>query len=420
MPRVKKVNKLMLWGFKSYKELDEYKNEAKKEVKKEPKKEVKNEAKKEVKKDVKREPFNLEENYGVEDLEFLNKEYDRIENILGKLDDMDKIEEYEELQDKLYQLIEGLEMMKKMQGGAVKTAGKTVKSTAKPITKEEVKKEVKTSKKPAKGSEEAKELGRRLAEARKKKREERGVVVIDEKKDYKKDLTPYYKFGEIPQGYRPATMEEAIRNNEIGEYGRFVVDDNVYYYYKKHTIMLNDNISDIMLNITLNGLKRRIMTLLNEIEIYKSRVDNDKYKDSIEENIEKLNEYKLSKKEVQGAYNYFLKEYAKRQNIPFVKASFKLDKPDVKLTKKVIYDVPKPKVIIDPRTNKPVDNRRVVSDNTLYIVKIGDEEMTLNKKYFENGKLKNKYALQLKKKNIIFREKYYNDDIKDEIFYRIM
>jgi hypothetical protein len=418
MPRVKKTNKLMLWGFKSYKELDDFKKEAKKEEVKEEvvKKEVvKKEVKKEVKKDdkkVEREPFNLNENYGVDDLDFLNKEYDRIENILGKLDDFDKIEEYEELQDKLYELIEGLEMMKKMKGGVIK-------STYKPFTGGAVKSTVKsTSKKPAKGSPEALELGKRLAEARRKKREERGVVVIDEKKEYKKDLTPYYKFGEIPTGYRPATMEEAIRNNEIGEYGRFIVDENVYYYYKKHTIMLNDSISDILLNSTLNGLKRRILKILDEIEIYKSKIDNDKYKDNIDENKQKLNEYKLSKKEVQGAYNYFLKEYAKRQNIPFVKASFKYIQPEVKTKQKVEYKVPQRKITIDPRTNKPVDNRTI--DEDLYNIMINDKILTLNKKYFDNKKLKNKYALQLKKKNIIFREKYYNDDIIDEIFYKII
>ena len=62
--------------------------------------------------------FSLDEDYGPQDLPFLNKEYDRIEKEITNKGGWD--DDLIELQDKLNDLIEGLEAMKKMTGGRVK------------------------------------------------------------------------------------------------------------------------------------------------------------------------------------------------------------------------------------------------------------------------------------------------------------
>ena len=66
--------------------------------------------------------FNLDDEYTYKDLDFLNSEYDRIEELFGNVSPEEE-DELMDLQDKLYNLIEGLTAMKelteKMEGQGV-------------------------------------------------------------------------------------------------------------------------------------------------------------------------------------------------------------------------------------------------------------------------------------------------------------
>ena len=112
-----KNNKVMLWGLKKIdsKLLGPYEKKYIPPIEKRgrPKKEI------DVKK-TKKKGFDLEEDYGVEDLEFLKSESDRIDTDLNKKDIPDEL--YEELtdkQDKIYDLIEVLEGLKKISGKSI-------------------------------------------------------------------------------------------------------------------------------------------------------------------------------------------------------------------------------------------------------------------------------------------------------------
>jgi hypothetical protein len=112
---MEKNSKVMLWGLEktSSKMLKEYEgqnNNPKSTIKQKTNKVKKDEkpSKKEERK------FDPEEDYGIQDLPFLKKESQRIDNEIEKDIDYD---ENIDLQDKIYELIETLEEMSEKFGG---------------------------------------------------------------------------------------------------------------------------------------------------------------------------------------------------------------------------------------------------------------------------------------------------------------
>ena len=463
-------NQVLLWGMKPVKKslLEEFdkgnKNPHSLTRKKEPK------AKEEVK--VKKEPvkrvFSLDEDYGVQDLPFLNKEYERIEKELSKTISREEMDDLTDQQDKLYELIEGLEAFQKMSGKSIvykkaddfgdddltgtniikrvsKLIGKGFKKGSpeakahaekmrkvleerKGIKKEVVKKETKS--RVEKGSEQAKELGRKLAEAKRKKAEEAKKDKEEPKTKHTK-AKPWYYIGDIPKGYREATEDEAIINNKVSEYGKYVVDEDKWILYRDYDILLSDKKTDNEMTWYMNSLKKRILSSLQEIEILESKLENDKYKDKWTEIKNKLANEKEKRKYLQAGWNWYYKIICLKTGRKYERQKFELPKRELSESQLNIKDEYKSKFIrpIDPRTGKPAEYESAIEpvkqepkhkgdvDVELYFEKDGDL-IKLSTKYFtQDYKLKSKYVKQLLDKGIILNKKHYTTEDFNKYFY---
>jgi hypothetical protein len=406
--------------------------------------------------------FEVGEDYGVQDLPFLNREYERIDNLMNGLQDMDLMDELMDKQDRLYELIEGLENLKRMTGhGVIKEqflnddldgddfivmqlkgmgfkkgspeaiahaekmrkaleAKKGIKTEVK-----EVKKSITSKARVEKGSEEAKAIGKRLAEAKKKKLEEAKKLKEEEEAKQPKPREklkgkPYYYIGDIPQGYREATMMEAIKNNKVSEYGKYPVDLDMYSYFRDYGVLLNENADDNEIRVMLSVLKKKTIRELEDIEIYNNKLDNPKYEDKKEEFKNKLNTAKDRRKVFNGMYNFYWKLWCERHDIEYKRV--KIERPKAKELKYEPTDISEwkpPERPIDPRTGKPIPIKDEIKKDAEYQFTRGDGvEIGLKRIYFDdNKKLKSKYAKQLFKKNIFLSEKFYQpEDVKKYFF----
>ena len=480
-------NEVLLWGENPVKKslLEQYdkgnKNPfslSRKKVKEENEEEERPKPKKAP---VKRE-FTLGEDYGVQDLDFLNKEYERIDKEIANGADL------YDLQDALYELIEGLEHMQKLQGRSINQQKKKEilkeyalnediigddfvgdgilkklkgligkgfkKGSPEAIAHAQKMREAIQAKKPKgevvkkatkarveKGSEQAKELGRRLAEAKKKKAEEAKKAKEEEEAKKPKVIEkpkgkPWYYIGDIPKGYREATEDEAIMAKKVSYYGKYVVDSEKWRLFKDYNILLTPDKTNKEIEWSMNGLKRRTIEALQNIEIYSSKLDNEKYKDRHNEFKHKLDEEKDKRKYLQAGYNWYYKLLCERTGKKYERQKIELEKPKIKVNKSTAkpLEYKEPERPIDPRTGKPVE----IGD--LYIDRLKDEEekkeeekktidvdlyfendgklITLSTKYFTpDYKLKSKYVEKLLKKGIILKKKHYTTEDYNKYFY---
>lgn len=397
--------------------------------------------------------FTLGEDYGVNDLSFLNEEYDRIDNLLSKETDEDEYSRLEDLQDKLYELIEGLENMKRLHGSGFKKGSPEAKAHAEKmraarehlksslhsdfkspngqaIPKEQPKpKEIKKSSKARveKGSEEAKALGKRLAEAKKAKASSKPKP-IEEPKQKKLSGKPYYYIGDIPKGYREATEVEAIKNNKVSEYGKYVVDSEMYRYFRDYGILLNPEAPLQEVHVMILVLKKKTLRALEDIEIFSSKLENPKYSDRKEEFETKLRVAKDCRKVYNAMYNFYWKIWCERKGLKYER--IKIERPVreiIETTKDVERYEPKENIIIDPRTGKPVPKRSIediekgFSSEDLTFERDG-QEISLNRKYFDSEmKLLPKYSKKLLDKKIILEKDFYTDnDYKKNVYHKAM
>ena len=411
--------------------------------------------------------FSLDEDYGPQDLPFLNKEYDRIEKEITNKGGWD--DDLIELQDKLNDLIEGLEAMKKMTGGRVKyeeeqkdleeihelmpkIIEKMIKLTGKGFKKGspealahakkmrealEAKKGPKVEKvvhksvskaRVEKGSEEAKALGRRLAEAKKKKAEEKKAEApkVEEVKKPKRGK-PWFYIGDIPKGYREATEDEAIQAKKVSLYGKYQVDNEKWRLYKEYGILLTEDKTNQEITWTMNGLKKRTLEILEEIEIISSKLENDKYKNKWNTYKLELEDLKEKRKYLQAGYNWYYKLLCGRTGKEYKRQKIELEKREIiPSSERVEYKPPvRP---IDPRTGKEAEyifpteekkkkEEKKFKDVDLLFEKNGDI-ITLSTKYFtQDYKLKPSYAKKLTAKNIFLKKKHYTTDDYNKYFY---
>lgn len=451
-------NKVLLWGLRkaSTKLLNEYDKGNKNPYSKKRNVEVVRQPK--VKEVIKKE-FNLDEDYTIDDLPFLNQEYDRIDKEISEGND-----DLYDLQDKLYELIEGLEAMKKFKGNGIKKVFKEMinhtelKPEIKSISKgrgfkkgspeakahaekmrlareakkpkgEIIKKESKA--RVQKGSEEAKAIAKRLLEARKAKQELKKQNEVKEVKP--KKGRPWYYIGDIPKGYREATEIEAIKNNKVSKYGKYEVDETRYMLYRDFDILLDENKSLQEVIWTLNALKKRVIKSLEEIEILNNKLENPKYDKNKTDNKNKLELEKNKKKYLQAGYNWYYKIYCEYKKIPYERQKITLPVKEIKINKsnKAEYIPKEEPIVIDPRTNKPIEkvdytfedkkksenNKNV--DVDLYFENNNDM-ITLSTKYFTpDYKLKPTYAKKLFDKKIILSKKHYTTDDYNKYFYHM-
>lgn len=499
-----------------------------------------------VKKAVSKRRFNEKEKYTIDDLDFLNSEYDRIEDEASNLTDFDKMDELVDIQDKIYNTIEKLKKeqyeeeekeynkpvveeddnikeIKKLNDELAKLTDKYIESRGdikirdKMEAIEEKIKKLSKQKKPAKkgksinisknidkepeiqdyeiiekiikmvgrgfkkgspeakahgekmrqallakkqpkavepvikkdtkarvqkGSEEAKALGKRLAEAKKakleaKKKDEEELKRIEAVRNPTKPKgRPWYYIGDIPRGYREATETEAIEKGKVSEYGKYQVDETKYNLWNNYEILLDENKTYKEVEWTLNGLKRRIVKSLQEIEILKSKLDNDKYKDRSNDFKTKLTFEKELRRHLQAGWNWYYKIYCNMKGIKYERKSFELPKKEeIKTTteSKAIYKAKEPEKIIDPRTGKEAklskysgetkkednDNLKDVDVNLLF--KKDDDIINLSTKYFtDDYKLKSKYVKKLFDKKIYLAKKHYTTEDYNKYFYTMM
>lgn len=507
-----------------------------------------------VKKEVDKRVYDSKEKYTIDDIGFLNKEYDRIEEEAVNLTDFSKMDELVELQDKIYETIEKLKKEKEKMDeediiepvkttgidfdeinklvsildelrekyiesrgdvnirmkieeieakidkmGKVKKTSKSGKGVCKTETKcEDIpikdidydfverimniigrgfkkgspeayahaekmrqlklakngppeKKVLITPKQESKaryvkGSEEAKEISRKLVEARKVKAEARKKEAEEVKK--KEELKnppkpkgrPWYYIGDMPKGYREATEVEAIKNGKVSKFGKYEVDDGKYFLWINYQVLLDDrkNINETVW--TANGIKRRIIRSLQDIEIYKSKLDNDKYESRSNEFKNKLAIEKEKRKYLQYAYDWYYKRYCQMKDIVYERRKIELPKDDkfapvkeevkqevkkeepkqeVKKTK-IKKEEPKPEPKPEVKKTKIKKEEVPEVDVDLYFKK-GDDTISLSTKYFtEKYKIKTEYIEKLHKKGIILAEKYYTpQDYKKYAFHMV-
>lgn len=425
-------NEVLLWGENkvSKKMLDEYdhgnKNPHSLSRRKKPIAEAVVEKKPKIQ--IKRE-FSIDEDYGIDDLDFLNKEYERIDKLISSNNNYKETEKLEDLQEKLYDIIEELDQLKKVSGKGIKKVVEEVIKVGKGFKKgspeaiahalkmresknksieEKVldKKPVLSKSRIEKGSEKAKEIGQRLAEARKKKKEE-----IKEEPIKKVSGKPWYYIGSIPKGYREATEDEAIKAKKISYYGKYIVDSQKWTLYKEYEILLTDKKNNNEIIWSMNGLKKRTINSLKEIEILSSKIENDKNKDKKNEIENKLSDEKIKRKFLQAGYNWYYKLLCERLNKPYTRQKIELEEKEIKQSEKEekqLVPVEQYKEI-DPRTGKVAETYLddVMDKTDKLLFSRGDEVISLNKKYFVNNKLTSKYAQKLYDKNIILEKEFY-------------
>ncbi len=155
--------------------------------------------------------------YKKSDLNFLNSEYDLITHLISESDITEDINILDDLQEKIYNKIEEVEKMVdisdkpkvRMIKGSKEAFERAEKMrNSRNLCKDKLIKGLTPGKaRYEKGSEEAKEISRKLVEAKRAKKQ----AIIDlekaneDKKIWKKDkLKPWFYIGDIPKGYREA------------------------------------------------------------------------------------------------------------------------------------------------------------------------------------------------------------------------
>jgi nitrogen regulatory protein PII-like uncharacterized protein len=436
----------MIWGLEkaSSSKLKEYEgqnNNPKSTIKKKIDKSEKQSKEKKVEK-----RFDPSEDYGITDLPFLKKEASRIDKEIEKDIDYD---ENLDLQDKIYELIETLEEMNEKFGSGLRPPlsesnlhkndfdesssdeeseddrskplkGKGVETISKAKNKKVSESKVRVEK----GSEKAKEIGQKLAEARKKKREETGKLTVKEQADKKREdkaklrnekAKPWYYVGIIPKGYREASEDEAIKNNKVGSYGKHVVDMLKYEFFDKYNILLSHDLSDSEVQMSLLGIPKKIKKSFYEIEVLESKLENNKYSESQYHSYDnKLADERHTNKNLIKAFNWIYKLFCQRKGKPYVKKIFTPpEKEEVVYSKSETVFIPTKKETIDPRILKiPSEMKKEIKKQT-HDFENAFHKISIPHKAFTDLKLTPKYAKKLYDKNILLLPEHYQlEDVK--------
>ena len=381
-------NKVLLWGEKqASKKLLKIYDVGNKNPRSVPRKQKDEEAKP---KKVKKRVFNENEVYTKKDIPFLRQELERVEEEQENAGD-DDVDDLLDLMDKIEDAIEKAESQ--AEGTGFKKGSPQALAWAQRMKEaRDAKKALLAPIKEAKAKEEAKKKEKKEFVSRKKGK-------------------PWFYIGDIPKGYREATMDEAIESKKVSEYGKHLVDNDRWILNRDYDILLIHTKKPNELKWTMNGLEKRIMKSLKEIEIIKGRIDNGKY--TKEEGKTKLdNELYYNKKLIAG-FNWYLKLIAYMTDKPYVKRKFELPKAEPIKQQKGRPEY-KPPVIIDPRTGKPAEKK--LKKRYISFIR-GNDVIDINEKYFEDGVVKSKYVMKLFDKKIILDKDFYNYDDYNKITY---
>lgn len=186
--------------------------------------------------------YNPDSSYSIYDIEFLNKEYERIENELSNMSDFgDKFELLMDVQDKLSDLINDLDEQIKESDTPESNSNNdntdcddTEKNESDDILTTETKLKTKTVKAPR-----------------------------------KKKLKPYYFIGTIPDGFREATQEEAILNKKVSWFGKNKVSRELYNIHNVTGTLFIPNLDPQQINFKILALKGKLGYYKREHEFHK-------------------------------------------------------------------------------------------------------------------------------------------------------
>lgn len=244
--------------------------------------------------------YNPKYNYSYNNLEFLNKEYERIENKLlnEKLIDIE-YEKLLDLQEKIYESIENIEFNNPQNS---QNSQDSENSSNIQIKNNIIKKKIND-----KNIEIYNEI---------EFNSDSESIKIHQKKTKKPKLKPYFWIGCIPDGYKEATQEEAILNKKVFWFGKNKVSRELYNLYDITGTICIDNLN-------IKDINTKIIALKGKSRYYKKEYEYN----TITLNSGKLSEndiIKLKKKmeEINNCYsktidvlNFYVKNLENKKNI---------------------------------------------------------------------------------------------------------
>ena len=257
--------------------------------------------------------FDPNEKYSVNDLNFLNKEYEKIEIKLDKLTDLnDECEKLMDLQDNLTNIIENLQTQKdnnleNSNNDTVFTSDSTIL-----VQQSDSDSDLDSDSDSDSDSniENKKKVGR------------------------KKILKPYFWIGKIPQGYREATQEEAILKKKVSCFGKNKVSREIYNMYDvTGTICVN--------NLKEKDIKLKIIALKGKLRFYKKEYDYESISFNSGKNIgvhreeikNKIEELQYCYKKTADVINFYVQNLNNINNINTQKSNSKIIKSNSKIIK---------------------------------------------------------------------------------------
>ena len=224
--------------------------------------------------------FDSSHKYNLCDLDFLNNEYDRIEELL-KNPNEPNYEKFMDLQDELTDLINEMNENKK-----------NIK-----IEINEPNKQIKLNELNESDESNIKTKSTKLRKIKPK---------------------PYYKIGPIPEGYRECTQEEAIINKQVGLYGINRVDSKLTNMFEQTGTIYIKNLDIKQLETQISALKGKMCYYKKKFTRIKQSLDSDiinENKNEYMELEEKIEEIKLYFKKTQDIHNIYVGELNKQNNL---------------------------------------------------------------------------------------------------------
>jgi hypothetical protein len=188
--------------------------------------------------------YNPKHRYTFVDLDFLNLEYDRIEKEISQMTELTyKYDNLLDLQDSLTDLINELEYVSK----------NNIENNSNSHSNSDKEKEV-------------------LMEIEIKPK---SIKSTKTNKTKPSKFKPYFWIGEIPEGYREATQEEAIINKKVSFYGKKKVQRELFRLFEiTGTIYMECN-DPIKLNQQIIALKGKLKFYKRELEFQNISLDSD-------------------------------------------------------------------------------------------------------------------------------------------------
>ena len=307
-----KSNEVLLWGFNRIDSilLDKYPNvKNNNHIRKINEQNLSNneiKAIKETQKTLDTE-YNPSNTYNICDLDFLNLEYNRIENKISQMFDLnDEYDNLLDLQDSLTELVNELtEQSKKNNQDTIvqnpiayiiDDANANIinlgdiDNTNDNTTDNQVLIEV---------------------EIDKKKKSTKSTITSRTSRTSKTSkLKPYYYIGEIPEGYREAKEEEAIINKKVSFYGKKRVNRELNSLFEITGTIYMHMTNKGELNKQIMALKGKLTYYKKEIEYHKISLDKDTNTDEIKDEIkDKIIEIQKYYRKTLDVYNLYVSKY---------------------------------------------------------------------------------------------------------------